>query len=407
MIENFGSIIKLNRQQQGLTLKYIKHKTGISKGHLSRIENNKEKISYENVKMIFDVMEIPITEEDLNNQFEKDFMAFYLDVVYLRDYTVSFEKIKSYQHYIRSSFSYIKYLLANMIYDTLNGKKNILKEYSFIKDYFYYLEPYQCQLFYDYLGIYNYLNKNPVSALKYYNLALTYQGNDYSKSMLYYHVSTSQLLLNNLQESLKYSYESRSLFSKTINLKRIVSINFEIARIYSRNGNYREAEKINLNCIQAYKELDMKINVAKTYNNLIWEYIRSKEYQKVFEYCDKALETEIFNHCIYFYMSFASYKLGDSSKAREYIKLARETMDEPTKYMETMIKAYQIYLSNANNERKEKHLLKVYEESNKINDYDLNDFILEMLCEFYKNTHNLEKELEYTLKYVEKLKSKK
>ena len=46
MIENFGGIIKLNRQQEGLTLKYIKHETGISQGHLSRIENNKEKISY-------------------------------------------------------------------------------------------------------------------------------------------------------------------------------------------------------------------------------------------------------------------------------------------------------------------------------------------------------------------------
>ena len=30
MIENFGGIIKLNRQQEGLTLKYIKHETGIS-----------------------------------------------------------------------------------------------------------------------------------------------------------------------------------------------------------------------------------------------------------------------------------------------------------------------------------------------------------------------------------------
>ena len=27
---------------------------------------------------------IPITEEDLNEQFEKDFMSFYLDVIYLR-----------------------------------------------------------------------------------------------------------------------------------------------------------------------------------------------------------------------------------------------------------------------------------------------------------------------------------
>lgn len=198
MIENFGGIIKLNRQQEGLTLKYIKHETGISQGHLSRIENNKEKISYKNAKLIFDVMGIPITEEDLNEQFEKDFMSFYLDVIYLRDYSVSFKKIKSYHQYIRSSFSYIKYILAHMIYDTLIGEKNISKKYAFIKEYFDYLEDYQCQLYYDYMGAYYYLDRKITLALENYNKALQYQSNDYSKSMLYYHISTSQLLLGNI-----------------------------------------------------------------------------------------------------------------------------------------------------------------------------------------------------------------
>ena len=88
----------------------------------------------------------------------------------------------------------------------------------------------------------------------------------------------------------------------------------------------------------------MKMNIVYTYNNLIWGYVRSEKYEKVFEYCDEALELELNKHCIYFYMSVAAYKLNQIDKAREYIKLARETMDEPTKYMETMIKAYQILM---------------------------------------------------------------
>lgn len=321
MIENFGGIIKLNRQQEGLTLKYIKHETGISQGHLSRIENNKEKISYKNAKLIFDVMGIPITEEDLNEQFEKDFMSFYLDVIYLRDYSVSFKKIKSYHQYIRSSFSYIKYILAHMIYDTLIGEKNISKKYVFIKEYFDYLE-----------------------ALNNYKIALKYGGNLYSESMLYFHIGATQIYEGANFDALKYTEKARTLFAQTVNLKRIVSANFNIARILYRNGDFKEFERISINCIQAYKELNMKMNIVYTYNNLIWGYVRSEKYEKVFEYCDEALELELNKHCIYFYMSVAAYKLNQIDKAREYIKLARETMDEPTKYMETMIKAYQILM---------------------------------------------------------------
>ena len=407
MIENFGGIIKLNRQQEGLTLKYIKHETGISQGHLSRIENNKEKISYKNAKLIFDVMGIPITEEDLNEQFEKDFMSFYLDVIYLRDYSVSFKKIKSYHQYIRSSFSYIKYILAHMIYDTLIGEKNISKKYVFIKEYFDYLEDYQCQLYYDYMGGYYYMNEYYLEALNNYKIALKYGGNLYSESMLYFHIGATQIYQGANFDALKYTEKARTLFAQTVNLKRIVSANFNIARILYRNGDFKEFERISINCIQAYKELNMKMNIVYTYNNLIWGYVRSEKYEKVFEYCDEALELEFNKHCIYFYMSVAAYKLNQIDKAREYIKLARETMDEPTKYMETMIKAYQIYLSNANDERKEKHLLKVYEASKKTNDQDLEKFTLELLCDFYDKSNNFEKRLKYISIYVDILNKQK
>ena len=53
MIESIGGIIKLNRIQNELTLKYVSYKTGLSKGYLSRVERNKEGISFENVQRIF------------------------------------------------------------------------------------------------------------------------------------------------------------------------------------------------------------------------------------------------------------------------------------------------------------------------------------------------------------------
>lgn len=76
MINNFGGIIKLNRIQQGLTLDYISYKTGISKSQISRIERNKEQITFENVVKIFSVMNIEVSNENFETQFEKDFQTF-------------------------------------------------------------------------------------------------------------------------------------------------------------------------------------------------------------------------------------------------------------------------------------------------------------------------------------------
>ncbi|MFQ7798951.1 MAG: helix-turn-helix domain-containing protein [Coprobacillus cateniformis] len=96
MINNFGGIIKLNRIQQGLTLDYISYKTGISKSQISRIERNKEQITFENVVKIFSVMNIEVSNENFETQFEKDFQTFYSDVVYVKDIENSYKVIRSY-----------------------------------------------------------------------------------------------------------------------------------------------------------------------------------------------------------------------------------------------------------------------------------------------------------------------
>lgn len=48
LLEAFGGIIQLNRIQNHLTLKYISNQNGLSKGYLSRVERNKEDITFEN-----------------------------------------------------------------------------------------------------------------------------------------------------------------------------------------------------------------------------------------------------------------------------------------------------------------------------------------------------------------------
>ena len=97
MIESIGGIIKLNRIQNELTLKYVSYKTGLSKGYLSRVERNKEGISFENVQKIFSLMGIEFSTEKIDEKFENDFYQFINDVIYMKDFEKSFLKLKVYE----------------------------------------------------------------------------------------------------------------------------------------------------------------------------------------------------------------------------------------------------------------------------------------------------------------------
>ncbi|UTY40425.1 helix-turn-helix domain-containing protein [Allocoprobacillus halotolerans] len=72
MEQYIGKIVRLNRKQEKLKQEYICVKTGIARSQLSRYERNKEKISTDNIKNIFQVMNIEVYPHD-ENTFEKDF----------------------------------------------------------------------------------------------------------------------------------------------------------------------------------------------------------------------------------------------------------------------------------------------------------------------------------------------
>ena len=212
----------------------------------------------------------------------------------------------------------------------MKGYSQKIEDYLFIENYFAYLESYQIQLFYDYLGVISYNNKDYADELKFNNEAFSYSGNDYSTAMLYFHRSIPLTTFGELSDALECAIQARDIFSKTVNIKRLTSVNFQIAVIYSMNGNYDQSEKLNLACIEAFNNLGMVKEVEDTYNNLIWGYVRSREFDKIIDLENKALDIMHHDHCICFYLSYAYYKLQNKKEASEYIRKAKVQMNNPT-----------------------------------------------------------------------------
>lgn len=291
---------------------------------------------------------------------KKDFQTFYSDVFYLKDYELSYKILKEYASIVRSTLSYIKYLLSDMIYSINIGNYKNASDYMYLEKYFDYLESYQIQLFYDYIGVIHYLNGCYLESCLFYNKALTHSGDDNSTAMVTFHKSISLTLIGELNEAFEYARKAREIFADNVNIKRLTSVNFQIARIYSMNGNYKKSEKLNLACIDAFTNLGSYNEVKDTYNNLIWNYIRANEFDKILSLEDTVLKIMNEDHCIFFYLSYTYYKMGDLDKAQNYILKAKDNLINPTSYMKTMISSFKIFLSDSSNERKEKNLIKTY-----------------------------------------------
>lgn len=391
MNKSLGGILKLNRIQKKYPIKLLSHESGLSVQCISKVERNKESIKSENIIKLFQIIGIDVYDGDIDEQFEEDFIRFYEDLYYEDDFKKSYQVILSYKNIIQGTCSYVKYLLAEMIFQIMICQEKPFRDYKYLENYFCYLEEYQKQLYYDYMGLLLRDLSKENDSVTFYNIALQYKGNDYSKAMVNYHFSTGLCHIGKYQEALESAYVARDIFAKTMNIKRLSSVSFQIATIYSRNKQYEEAEKLFQKSLKAFYLLKMENDLRTTFNNLIWHYIRAQEYEKIILLEKDVLSVIGEDHRIYFYLSYAYYKLGNHSNAVKYIKMAKHSMGNPTVYMKSMIHAFSVYLSNASIARKEKQLLDVQKKANLTEDIDLIIFAEGLLREFYKETNQTDK----------------
>ena len=243
-------------------------------------------------------------------------------------------------------------------------------------------------------------------ALEMYRLAERNVGNDVSNSMLYYHISIVLQNLNILSESYDYIQKAKQLFVDTLNLRRLVLSEFQIAIIETSRNNYEKGIKIYSSCIKAFEQLNMITQIKDTYNNLLWTYIKSKQFDQILHLEDEVLNVVGENHSIYFFLSYTYYIKGDMAMAKKYIKLAKESLYQPTVYMEAMIKAFSVLLSKSSLERKEKYLKEAYRCAILNQDRDVEIFSLQLLIDFYLQNEHHQDAIVYQQRLLECYKEK-
>lgn len=401
-----GTIYKLHRIEYGLTLSEVAPLIGVSLSKLSDFENNKTQLPLETIYKLYSFIEIDAKFPDDNEKvIDQSFKDLYNSILKLNGKSeFCYSQFFNIRDYIYCTSSYIIWILGKFVYHTYFPTVDLYDYQVLIKtlsDHLELLPSVFRQIYYDTLGIYHKDKHELKEAEFYFDRALQELGTTQTLAMVYYHKSMVLNQLGGLTDSLACVVKAKKLFDQDLNLKRSIMANVSLGVVNVRLGNYLRGEKAYFQCLEAmgFVEFD---NVIIVYNNLVWSYILSEQYEKAIEYSMKALNIDKEFPYIYFYLSYASWKINDRKAAIHYIQDATIIRNQCDPYGNAIIQAFSIYINKKLSISKtEKMFLVAYKEAKKLNDYQLQIFVYELIVDLYVENNNEKKIFEYKNKLLD------
>lgn len=116
---------------------------------------------------------------------------------------------------------------------------------------------------------------------------------------------------------------------------------------YAKKGDYKKGIKTITNCINSYKTED-DFGFAD-YHSLGVLYVKNKQYNKAITTFNKQIEINKDMVDTYYYLGLAYKGLNDSIKAEDYFKLALETFDDNSRFINRNA-GFNVYLSDIKKE---------------------------------------------------------
>lgn len=287
---NYGILIRINREKQNLSLKFLSEISGVSLGHISKIEREIETATKEMISYLFEALCI-----DLNSTIEKmetiqdDFWEIYHRIVYFESKNNVTNALNNFNKKYED-FESVERLLANFIYYlTYDIQLDKCKDcIHFLKIVIDYIEPSYRQLFYDYYGLYFKEKKHIDKAIYFLEKSLKIDNNKTITSMTLYHIGMVYRKNNQILKSYSSMSKAKTLFLHSNNFVRICMTDMVIANIHSTNGEYKEAILLLKECLKNFNRMNVSIHeVSKVYLTMIWIYILSDDYQSARDIIDQ------------------------------------------------------------------------------------------------------------------------
>lgn len=396
-----GALFKIHRKQKNISIQSLSKIAGISSSILSDFENGKKSISLDKLSDLYQFLDM---EYDVSDYYEQEFLDLLDDMItdlrYDTKVYTTYDQINDYEAKLRYSKYYFlvffSYLLSFIYQGDIRLSEVKKKDYfNLLKDNIMFIPKHYRSLVCDTLGCCCLENNSTDEALILFEQGLAYSICEEDTAICLYHIGMQKNFHGDLSEALDLFTRAKSIFDYHIFYIRGLMCQIEIGMVYMHLGLYVRAEKIYLECIRCCKHHEMLIpKLLCTYNNLLWLYISSKQYEKVLALESTVLKIDKKNPNFLSYIGIAYYYLDDKDKAIKYLEKSKCESTRTSKINNNVIDVY-ITMINRNRYREIENKIKIaYEETIRCFDLQCQIYLLELLLDIQVKFEKWDKQRE-------------
>ena len=409
MKSKIGSIIRINRISQNMSLRALANVVGIEYSQLSKIERGIESSNEFVLEMIFQSLDLEYTGlDEFIHQNQEYFNHLLRNVLYRKNSIDTYNSLEKYNDFVSGKYITIENILANIMY-LLTWQPDKEK----IQFYFALLDQVESslsnelkQLYFLYRGYYLFVYGKVQPAIDYFNLAKTNQYNKHITALVHYYHGMALGRIGQYFESYIFINEAKMLFSKYNNYLRNAICLSSIANLYLLTERYDEALDQYNQTLEIFETFNIDNSCYHiVYENILLTCILNKEFHAFFEYLSRFTNEvlEIMKHDpkFIFYNIVALYETKEYDQCLE--KINEFNSININKIDKHVVNYFEYKIKQRPHEKIVKTLERNFNQLEKIKDRNYTRLVLNLLLKEYEEIGNYEK-LYYYAKQLAKLK---
>ena len=383
-----GALFKIHRKQTNISIQALANYIGISASIISDFENGKKNISYDKLEELYQYLDMKYVVSTVD---EDEFISFLdemiTDLRYDTKVYATYQQINEFEEKLKYSKYYFLIFFAYLLLFIYQGNSKISevqKKYYFniLKENMEHTpERYQA-LVCDTLGCCCLESNDTKQALALFEQALSRSKCEEDDAISLYHIGFQKSFRGQLSEALELFTRAKSIFDRHVLYVRGLMCQIEIGIVYMQLGLYDKSEQVYLECIRCSKRHDNLLSkLICSYNNLMWLYVSSRQYEKVLALESTVLKVDKMNPNYLSYIGISYYHLDDKDNAKRYLEKSKVELTHATKTQNAVIDVY-LTIINRNRYREIENKIKLaYEEAIKRFDHQCQIYLLELLLD--------------------------
>lgn len=407
MENRIGSVIRINRLVQNISLRELAIIIGIEYSQLSKIERGIESTNDFIMDSIFSSLDLDYENvKEFLKEDERYFNQLYKDLLYRRDKNSVRKILDEYNDLVKNSCVTIENIIINLMYcllwgESLSKAKDLL---ILMKHMDKALSLTYRQYYYQYLSYYYFILGKINYAIKAINEIDFYSVDHHTYGLILY--TKGLILAKNGQclDSYELLVQAKRIFEDFTNYIRSAFCNVSIANVFLLSEKYDKAMELYLESIEVYERLNLSVKekVLICDNILLICIITNKFdlfFEKVLSFDDEVLLLLEQRPRYYYYQIVALFNVGKIQECLECIKKFKEINTIPVDgYMASY---YEYKIKGFPNEKLVRTLERTFQKLDKFNDHGYTKLVLNLLLKEYEEIGDYEKLYHYALKLTE------